>query len=136
MKTEMLAVLGGIIAIGLWVTLITVLFPCDCSVPEKEVIGLLTENELLKDNVASLEIEQDNLLEEKEYLQKVNLNLKNEREDRVRAVIDCYWATSYLSDYEGTLEHFDGYDYKDEYVNDCLINVWDDWETIIGDKPN
>lgn len=64
-------------------------------------------------------IVEDNLIE---------MSLK-EREIKTVA-LDCYWAVEYLTDPEGTIEHFQGKDYSNEYIYDCLTQGRKNWELI------
>jgi hypothetical protein len=43
---------------------------------------------------------------------------------------DCYWATQYLDDPEGTIKHFQGRDYKDQYIYDCIKQSHNNWELL------
>lgn len=86
-----------------------------------ELNALLKENDSLKQSVLEKQTVQEQLYKDLNVLEK-NTRILAENN------LDCFWAVRYQTEYEDTLKHFSGKDYKDILIQDCVYNTVDEWK--------
>lgn len=104
---------------------------------QPQIDTLIQENAQLKNTIK----ERENTTNENTQLigqlkienQTLKLNYETIKKDIAITnpiTISCYWATEYLNDYEGTINHFNGIDYSKEYIYNCLAGANEHWDTM------
>ena len=101
---------------------------------QPQIDTIIQENASLKKEIQL----KDELIEKNENTKIELQNKTNELNTITKKIkkisqitLDCFWATIYSENYQFALNHFDGKDYKEEYIIDCIQNANKNWETII-----
>ncbi len=119
-------VCGGALALGFSINNDLVIANNEINTLNSKVIDLQTE--VVAKNV---ELEVGNKINAL-WNQKLKEN-EEQIKDISLVAIKCYWATEYWTDYEGTLNHFNGNDYSAKYYSECMTYAdlyWDEFSKV------